>query len=157
MSINIQSEAEPYIKHYMISGQDLTRPWGGFYYIDNKDLNKFVMEYFRGVVVNTKMQISPKILVISPRKRLSWQYHNRRREIWSVLVGPVGIIRSNTDREGDMNVANAGDIIIIEQEERHRIVGLDTYAVVAELWCHTNLDNPSDESDIIRLQDDFKR
>ena len=114
------------------------------------------MEYFREDVIQGG-HADGKILVISPGKRLSWQYHHRRREIWSVLAGPVGIIQSNTDVEGSINVANTGDIIIIEQEERHRIVGLDTYAVVAELWCHTDLDNPSDEFDIIRLQDDFKR
>ena len=41
------------------------------------------------------------------------------------------------------------------QAERHRLVGLENYAVVAEIWQHTDIDNPSDEKDIVRLQDDF--
>ena len=153
----IQSCALAYITHYSISGQDLTRPWGGFYYIDNRDLDRFVAQYFSGIVVNTRLSISPKILIVSPGKRLSWQYHHRREEMWSVLVGPIGIIRSKTDDETDMVVVKTGDIITIDKEERHRIVGLDKYAVIAELWCHSDINNPSDEMDIIRVQDDFRR
>lgn len=168
---NIQLWALAYIKHYTISGQDTNRPWGGFYYIDDRDLDRFVAQYFSVVVseknkglsvgikeaLNEKVPISPKILVVSPGKRLSWQYHHRRKEIWSVLVGPVGIVRSKTDDETDMVVVDTGDIITIDKEERHRIVGLDNYAVIAELWCHCDINNPSDEMDIIRVQDDFKR
>ena len=153
----IQSWALAYITHYTISGQDTNRPWGGFYYIDNRDLNRFVAQYFLGTVVDSKVPISPKILVVSPGKRLSWQYHHRRKEIWSVLVGPVGIVRSKTDDETEMVVVETGDIITIDKEERHRIVGLDKHAVIAELWCHCDINNPSDEMDIIRVQDDFKR
>ena len=35
-------------------------------------------------------------------------------------------------------------------------IGLDNYAVVAEIWQHTDK-IPSDEEDIIRVQDDFGR
>ena len=31
------------------------------------------------------------------------------------------------------------------------------FAVVAEIWQHTDPEHPSDEDDIIRLQDDFGR
>jgi hypothetical protein len=34
---------------------------------------------------------------------------------------------------------------------------LDDYAVVAEIWQHTDINNPSDEDDIVRWQDDFER
>ena len=38
----------------------------------------------------------------------------------------------------------------------NRLVGLDDYAVVAKNWKHTDK-VPSDEEDIIRVQDDFGR
>jgi hypothetical protein len=41
--------------------------------------------------------------------------------------------------------------------QRHRLIGLDQWGVVAEIWQHTDSENPSDESDIVRLQDDFGR
>jgi len=41
--------------------------------------------------------MDPKILLIKPQARLSWQYHDRRGEIWKVLDGPVGVMTSLTD------------------------------------------------------------
>ena len=50
-----------------------------------------------------------------------------------------------------------GDQITLTQGERHRLIGLDDYGVVAEIWQHTDKKNPSDEEDIVRVQDDFGR
>ena len=101
--------------------------------------------------------MSPKILIVKPAARLSWQYHNRRAEIWQIYKGSTGIIRSNTDTENEMEIYDEGDQIVLEQGERHRLIGLDDYCVVAEIWQHTDVDHPSDEEDIIRVQDDFGR
>ena len=49
------------------------------------------------------------------------------------------------------------DQIILKQGERHRLIGLDEISVVAEIWQHTDATHPSDEDDIIRVQDDFGR
>ena len=49
-----------------------------------------------------------------------------------------------------------GDQIKLRQGERHRLVGLADYGVVAEIWQHTD-EIPSNEDDIIRVQDDFNR
>ena len=102
-------------------------------------------------------KLSPKILLISPGIRLSWQYHHRRAEIWQVVQGSVGVISSATDVEGELRILKAGDEIRVKQGERHRLVGLKEWGVVAEIWQHTNPDYPSDEDDIVRVQDDFGR
>ena len=34
---------------------------------------------------------------------------------------------------------------------------MDELAVVAEIWIHSDQDNPSDEDYIVRVQDDFNR
>ena len=52
---------------------------------------------------------------------------------------------------------NTGEIIHIKLKERHRIVGLNNHSIIAEIWIHIDLNNPSDEDDIIRLQDDYSR
>ena len=88
---------------------------------------------------------------------MSWQYHNRRAEIWQVYKGTAGIIRSNSDVENEMEVYNEGDQIVLQQGERHRLIGLNGTSVVAEIWQHTDATYPSDEDDIIRVQDDFGR
>ena len=76
-------------------------------------------------------KLSPKILIVKPAARLSWQYHNRHTEIWQVYKGSAGIIRSDSDVENEMKVINEGDQIILQQGEWHRLIGLDGYCVVA--------------------------
>ena len=71
--------------------------------------------------------------------------------------GSAGIIRSDSDVENEMGVYNEGDQIVLQQGERHRLIGLDDYSVVAEFLQYTNVNHPSDEEDIIRVQDDFGR
>ena len=52
---------------------------------------------------------------------------------------------------------NEGDQIILQQAERHHLIGLDDFCVVAEIWQHTDTRHPSDKDDIIRVKDDFGR
>ncbi len=71
--------------------------------------------------------------------------------------GSAAIIRSDTDIENKIKVYNEGDQIILKQGKRHRLIGLNKTSVVAEIWQHTDANHPSDEEDIIRVQDDFGR
>ena len=145
---------------FSICSQDLERPWGGFLVIDEKQAQEFSDKFFKGLDVNTLKiggKLSPKILIVKPNARLSWQYHNRRAEIWQVYKGTAGIIRSDSDIENELKEYNEGDQIILKQGERHRLIGLDETSVVAEIWQHTDATHPSDEDDIIRVQDDFGR
>lgn len=96
-------------------------------------------------------------MVVAPVKRLSWQYHHRRAEIWRVIQGQAGVKRSPNDEEGTLEILNVGDTITLQQGERHRLIGLNDYAVIAEIWQHTDAIHPSDEDDIVRVQDDFGR
>ena len=140
--------------------KDTERPWGGFFVIDENDAQKFSNLYFSGLKVDDLQvsgKLSPKILIISPNKRLSWQYHHRRSEIWNVKSGEIKVVTSHDDKERKEILLKGGDEIKLYQGERHRIVGTNDYAVVAEIWIHTNKDNPSNEDDIVRLQDDFNR
>ena len=139
---------------------DFERPWGGFLVIDERQAQKFSNKFFEGLDVNNLKiggKLSPKILIVKPKARLSWQYHNRRAEIWQVYKGSAGIIRSDSDVGNGMKIYNEGDQIILQQGERHRLIGLKEASVVAEIWQHTDANYPSDEDDIIRVQDDFGR
>ena len=145
---------------FKIVDSDISRPWGGFFVIAEEQAQRFADIYFDGLDVSSLKisgKLSPKILVIAPTKRLSWQYHHRRAEIWRIIQGQAGVVRSNTDSENELELLNVGATVTLLQGERHRLVGLEDYAVVAEIWQHTDVDNPSDENDIVRLQDDFGR
>lgn len=145
---------------FTIAAKDNTRPWGGFFVIDENQAQDFANQYFDRINVESLKiggKLSPKILLVAPNARLSWQYHHRRAEIWQVVEGIVGIKTSNTDEEGELKEYHPKDQIKLQQGERHRLIGLDSWGVVAEIWQHTDASNPSDEDDIVRVQDDFGR
>ena len=140
-----------------IVGEDFTKPWGGFLIIDENQSKKFISHFISNEYLNVEGKISPKILFVNSKSRLSWQYHNRRKEIWSVVEGPVGVVKSKNNVENKIVSFHTGEIIDIKLKERHRIVGLNNHSIIAEIWIHIDLNNPSDEDDIIRLQDDYSR
>ena len=155
---NIQNQLEAI--QFEIVSKDHNRPWGGFFVIAEEQAQQFANTYFEGLEVSSLKisgKLSPKILVVAPDKRLSWQYHHRRAEIWRVIQGEVGVKRSPNDTEGELELLNVGDTITLQQGERHRLIGLSDYAVIAEIWQHTDANHPSDEDDIVRVQDDFGR
>ena len=67
------------------------------------------------------------------------------------------MIRSKNDIETKINIHKSGDTITFDIQERHRLIGLKNIGIVAEIWQHTDINNPSDENDIVRLQDDYNR
>ena len=145
---------------FTVIKQDQTRPWGGFFVIDERQTPAFAARYFPDLPLSSiqiTQKLSPKILVVAPQKRLSWQYHHRRAEIWRVVSGTVGVVKSDTDQETPMTTYQPTDVITLKQGERHRLVGLQDWGILAEIWQHTDPQNPSDEDDIVRVQDDFGR
>lgn len=145
---------------FKIVNSDQSRPWGGFFVIDEQQSQKFIDFFFNDVEDSQKNSIgkvSPKILIVEKEKRLSWQYHHRRSELWKVIGGSVGVIQSNNNTETSIQSKILNDVITLKQGERHRLIGLETWGIVAEIWKHTDTNHPSDEEDIVRVQDDFGR
>jgi mannose-6-phosphate isomerase-like protein (cupin superfamily) len=143
-----------------VSGKDDKRPWGGFFLIDENQAQKFAAFFFSELEFDSLLitqKLSPKILIVAPQKRLSWQYHQRRAEVWKLIAGSAKIITSETDEQRDEVQIQLNKTITLKQGERHRLIGADSWGIVAEIWQHTNHTNPSNEDDIIRLQDDFGR
>jgi len=139
---------------------DFNRPWGGFFVIEETQAKKFCETYYPDEDI-TKLtkdgKVSPKILVVLPEKRLSWQYHHRRSEVWKLIEGEAGVIRSDTDEQQALEIMTIGENVVLQCGERHRLVGLDNVGIIAEIWQHVDPENPSDEEDIVRVQDDFGR
>ena len=110
-----------------IIAKDIDRPWGGFYVLDESQAQSFASLFFNNLDVSKLSlsgKLSPKILVIKPKKRLSWQYHYRRSEIWSVVKGDIFVSKSDNDIEKNEIILNKGDQIEIAKEERHRIIAV---------------------------------
>lgn len=147
-------------KGFKIAEENIDKPWGAYFRIEEDQTEAFIKEYFSKVDLppfDPSLKLSPKILLVEPKKRLSWQYHHRRREIWTVLSGPVEIVLNDKDKLVSGKMYQAGEFVSIGLGQRHRLVGLNDWGIVAEIWVHTDPSNPSNEDDIVRLEDDFNR
>lgn len=146
--------------NYKIVNMDLMRPWGFYFYIDPDQKEKFAKDFFDGIElegIDTSLPLQPKILAFAPHKRVSWQYHDRRSEIWRCISKECQTIISNTNKEGSPELIKFGEVVNFTQGTRHRGGATNQWAVVAEIWQHTDPSRPSNEEDIVRIQDDFGR
>lgn len=147
---------------YTVAELNDEKPWGGYIRIGNEQADQFIEEFFPGLSLEearlgTGAEVSPKLLIVTPNQRLSWQYHHRRAERWTFLT-PGAFYQSETDEQGEITEVEAGESVQFGQGDRHRLIGgKDGYTVVAEIWQHTDPQNPSNEDDIVRLQDDYQR
>lgn len=108
-----------------------TRPWGGY------------------IVLIDDANCKVKKLIISPKKRFSLQYHNKRTETWTIVKGKVEITVGNNKK-----TYSYGETISVPQGTKHRIenIGNDD-AEIIEVQTGTYFG----EDDIVRLEDDFGR
>jgi mannose-6-phosphate isomerase-like protein (cupin superfamily) len=88
-----------------------------------------------------------KIITVKPKKKLSLQYHKKRREFWKVLSGTGKLTIGNK-----INIAKEGDEFLVKAKQEHRMEALKEKLVVLEISF-----GKFDEKDIIRLEDDFGR
>jgi len=148
---------------YEVVERNDEKPWGAYLRLNGEHADAFVEEFFPGLTPEQarlgleKAELSPKLLLVSPSERLSWQYHNRRAERWAFLTEGF-YNKSMSDEPGDIIRALPGEVVQFAKGERHRLIGQEgDYTVVAEIWQHVDSDELSNEDDIIRLTDDYGR
>jgi mannose-6-phosphate isomerase len=105
------------------------RPWGRF--------ERFTL--------NEKCTV--KLIYLDGDKRLSLQYHSNRAEFWKIVKGPVKV-QIGTDTK----TLQTGESITIPAQALHRLIGAGSDGIVLEIST-----GEFDESDIVRLEDDYKR
>ena len=155
-----QAEAQGFGLAIDASQSSADKPWGAYIRIEEGSLPKFYEAYWQGIDVPQPapgMRLDPKILIVAPGARLSLQYHHHRGEHWRVLDGPVKIVLGEDGSSLHEITAQPGEVLRIPQGKWHRLVGLDVWGRIAEIWEHTNPDEPSGEEDIVRVQDDYGR
>ena len=90
-----------------------------------------------------------KIICVKPKQRLSYQYHNKRSEVWAIVEGKGEIII-----DGKKNILKYGDCIKIDKKSKHRIYNnSDSILKFIEVQTGTYFG----EDDIERIEDDFGR
>jgi mannose-6-phosphate isomerase len=91
---------------------------------------------------------SIKIITVNPGASLSYQYHHKRSEFWISLDEGLEVTVGDRTWRPKKN-----EEIYIPREAPHRMSGIGKEpARVMEIWIGS-----SEESDIIRLEDDYGR
>ncbi len=94
--------------------------------------------------------VKVKRITINPHSRLSYQYHNKRREQWVVVKGNLTII----DDDGDKVFRYPGESIHIPMGDKHRAWNETEEEVV---FIEVQTGTYFGEDDIVRIEDDYKR
>jgi len=111
--------------------EKVERPWGCFY------------------VIHDENQYKLKRIELKSSERISYQYHNKRSESWTIVQG-TGIVTIN---ENDTSVG-VGDTIVIAKKEKHRIKNNGSKILI---FIEVQTGSYFGEDDIIRIKDDYNR
>lgn len=107
------------------------RPWGKYYVLEDE--------------ANFKL----KRIEVSPGHRLSYQYHHKRQEYWTIVQGTATVILDNKE-----HTLKYGESIFIPMGSKHRIINnTEKLVVFIEVQTGTYFG----EDDIVRLEDDYQR
>ena len=107
------------------------RPWGEYtVLLDNNDCKV-------------------KQIKVNPGQRLSYQYHNKRKENWTIVSGNLTIVLDD-----EKVFRSPGESITIPLGAKHRAWNeTDEEVIFIEVQTGTYFG----EDDIIRIEDDYKR
>lgn len=108
------------------------RPWGHYKILFDSDYCKV------------------KEIIVNPKQRLSYQYHKKRREAWTVVQGTAEVTL-----DGEVLLLEKGETIIIPLGAKHRMANPSSNIDMKLIEVQTG--SYFGEDDIIRLQDDYKR
>ena len=107
------------------------RPWGSFLVIHDEPTYKL------------------KRIEVNPGGRLSYQYHYKRSEAWTIVYGIGSITIDGVEKD-----FTKGDTVLIPQGAKHRIEnkGLDKL-----IFIEVQTGSYFGEDDIVRVEDDYNR
>ena len=115
----------------MISIESEERPWGRFF------------------VIHDEPQYKIKRIEVEPGGRLSYQYHHKRSEAWTIVTGN-GIITL----DGVAKEYSKGQTVTIQQGVKHRIENKGKEKIV---FIEVQTGTYFGEDDIVRFEDIYGR
>jgi mannose-6-phosphate isomerase len=91
-----------------------------------------------------------KQLIVNPEQKLSYQYHDKRAEVWTIVAGSATIILDD-----EKVFRNYGETIRIPKGSKHRIINEDKFKnlEIIEVQHGTYFG----EDDIVRIKDEYNR
>jgi mannose-6-phosphate isomerase len=90
-----------------------------------------------------------KRIIVKPNKRLSYQKHYKREEVWTIVQGDALITLDGVVKE-----YKEGSVVQIPKEAAHRISNETDKTVI---FIEVQMGSYFGEDDIVRLEDDYGR
>ena len=115
----------------MISIESEERPCGRFFVLHDQPSYKL------------------KRIEVDPGGRLSYQYHHKRSEAWTIVEGTGLITLDDVDKK-----YTKGETVLIPQGVKHRIENKGSEKVV---FIEVQTGTYFGEDDIVRIEDDYNR
>jgi mannose-6-phosphate isomerase len=110
---------------------DSIRPWGQYFILD------------QGVTYKVKR------IEVKPNGRLSYQYHNKRAEVWTIVEG-----KGRITLDGVIKDFMLGEVARIPLGAKHRIENPFEEKLV---FIEVQYGDYFGEDDIVRIEDDYDR
>ena len=107
------------------------RPWGSFENLLDEDYCKV------------------KRIIVKPGQRLSYQYHNKRSEVWVVVQGEAVVTLDDKEY-----IYKVGEVVNVPVGTKHRVENDGKEDLI---FIETQTGTYFGEDDIIRLSDDYGR
>jgi len=107
------------------------RPWGSYF------------------VIHDEKNYKIKRIEVKIGQRLSYQYHNKRSEVWTIISGQAQVTLNGTK-----DIYNEGDTVIIPVGTKHRVKNIGQKKLI---FIEVQTGTYFGEDDIVRIQDDYKR
>jgi mannose-6-phosphate isomerase len=107
------------------------RPWGRYY------------------VIHDQQHYKLKRIEVEPSQRLSYQYHYKRAEVWTIVEGIATVTLNGKETEYVM-----GETVVIPREAKHRVENRGRGLLV---FIEVQTGSYFGEDDIVRIEDDYNR
>lgn len=107
------------------------RPWGSYFVIENKKSYKI------------------KRIEVEPGQRLSYQYHTKRSEVWTIIKGIAHVTLDGVEQ-----AYNEGETVLIPVGVKHRVENVGKNKLV---FIEVQTGKYFGEDDIVRVEDDYNR
>ena len=127
-----KKEKKYYIRDKFTSPLEIEqRPWGKYEILLDTDYCKV------------------KRITVNPGGRLSYQYHHKRSEVWTIVAGIATITLDD-----EVNWYDYGKSVKIPQGMKHRVENKEQEPLI---FIEVQHGSSFDETDIVRIEDDYNR
>jgi mannose-6-phosphate isomerase len=108
-----------------------SRPWGRYF------------------VLHDEPNYKVKRIEVDLNQRLSYQYHHKRAEAWTIVQGEATVTLDGIDR-----IYKVGETVIIPLSAKHRVANLGSELLI---FIEVQTGDYFGEDDIVRIEDDYSR